>query len=1046
VADRDTLAALTQDVAVAFEPLALALESPEDFVGFMLDLGWDLDSIPPPLQGLAEALPALLDVLETGEVEATTVAAALAALASVLQAIRAIESQPATGYPDTVDVAEFTREFPAQVVDHLLVTHLLARRGNWGHLLKLLGAISVEEVDEAGKRPAYVRYSIAWTDLARGLDDPFAVFRDAYQWGTASFAQGRFAANAGDLARAWGLDAVFGWPEPALHEALTANAAATDDVHQYVLQLPLIEAEFGGADVSAGVGLFPLPPTASALPGFAVLPYAVGLAVESFALSERLSLVLEGRIGAAGGAGIFVRPNEPIQPRFDIVGGGGGPPPATGELSLALRAQGGAGDALVLVGSRDGSRIQITSASIRAGARVAGANSYEAYAEIDLQGTRLVVRPGDSADAFVASMLPDDGIDVDVGALRVGLSNVHGLYFGGSGTLEVVLPSRLRIGPIEVQSSTLTVLPEADAIPITVGATVKGALGPVTAIVDRVGLRAVASFPDDRGGNLGPVDFALAFKPPSGVALEIDTGTVTGGGYLFYDPQHEQYAGAMQLELSGISVKAVGLLTTRMPNGSRGFSLLVIISAEFTPIQLGLGFTLNAVGGLVGVNRTVAVEPLRAGLKSNSLASILFPRDPVGNARQLVASLSVVFPPAAGRFLFGPMARIGWGTPTLFTIDICLVLELPAPVRLVVLGRLRAVLPDEQAAVVRVQMDVLGVIDFDRREAAADATLVDSRLASFPLTGDMAMRLSWGANPSFLLAVGGFNPRFLPPSGFPRLDRITVALATSDNPRLRLEAYLALTSNTVQLGARLDLSVKTGPFGVVGFLSFDALVQLRPLSFVVDIAGSVAVKSGSSTILSLTLKLTLSGPEPWRARGRASFSILFFDVSISFDVTIGREPPPLPPRTVDVALLLLAALRDVRSWDAQLPVGGEALVTLRSLAPGSAIFAHPLGSLQVRQRVVPLERTLDRFGSEVPGGARFFRVAGATLAGVAAETEPLEDLFAPAQFTALTDDQKLSQPSFVSMRSGVRVGEHDAAHGTPLSVEVVFEQKVVSRA
>ena len=47
------------------------------------------------------------------------------------------------------------------------------------------------------------------------------------------------------------------------------------------------------------------------------------------------------------------------------------------------------------------------------------------------------------------------------------------------------------------------------------------------------------------------------------------------------------------------------------------FSLLIIIFAEdFTPIPLGYGFTLNGIGGLLGVNRTVVVDVLRAGIKN----------------------------------------------------------------------------------------------------------------------------------------------------------------------------------------------------------------------------------------------------------------------------------------------------------------------------------------------------------------------------------------------------------------------------------------------
>jgi hypothetical protein len=339
-------------------------------------------------------------------------------------------------------------------------------------------------------------------------------------------------------------------------------------------------------------------------------------------------------------------------------------------------------------------------------------------------------------------------------------------------------------------------------------------------------------------------------------------------------------------------------------------------------------------------------------------------------------------------------------------------------------------------------MDVLGVIDFDRRQAAVDATLVDSRLASFALTGGMAMRLEWGTTPSFLLAVGGFNPRFLPPPAFPRLDRVAVALATGDNPRLRLESYLALTSNTLQFGARLDLSVGAGGFTVVGFLSFDALMEQHPLSFVVDIAGSLAVKAGGHTLFSVTLKLTLSGPEPWHAHGKASFSILFFDVSVSFDVTIGESGAPALPQTIQVAPLLLAALGDPRSWSARQPTGAESLVTLRTLPPAAEILAHPHATLQVTQRLVPLERTLERFGGDLPSGPNLFRIASATLAGNATEPQPLEDLFAPAQFTALTDDEKLARPSFELMRSGVRIGDRDAACGNPLTLEVQFEQLV----
>ena len=50
----------------------------------------------------------------------------------------------------------------------------------------------------------------------------------------------------------------------------------------------------------------------------------------------------------------------------------------------------------------------------------------------------------------------------------------------------------------------------------------------------------------------------------------------------------------MELSFKFLSLKAIGLLNTKFPDGRPGFSLLIIIAAEFTPIQLGFGFTLTS--------------------------------------------------------------------------------------------------------------------------------------------------------------------------------------------------------------------------------------------------------------------------------------------------------------------------------------------------------------------------------------------------------------------------------------------------------------------
>ena len=49
-------------------------------------------------------------------------------------------------------------------------------------------------------------------------------------------------------------------------------------------------------------------------------------------------------------------------------------------------------------------------------------------------------------------------------------------------------------------------------------------------------------------------------------------------------------------------------------------------------IQLGFGFTLLAVGGLLGLNRSMLFQPLMDGIRTDSIESIMFPRDVVANA------------------------------------------------------------------------------------------------------------------------------------------------------------------------------------------------------------------------------------------------------------------------------------------------------------------------------------------------------------------------------------------------------------------------------
>ncbi|WP_123537424.1 DUF6603 domain-containing protein [Halosimplex salinum] len=713
------------------------------------------------------------------------------------------------------------------------------------------------------------------------------------------------------------------------------------------------------------------------------------------------------------------------------------------------------GEPAVRIGGSESTRLEIGTFGIE-GSLTATTDGIDADIVAKADDSNVTVSGGDG-DSFVAKVLPEDGLAVDFDA-GLGWASGRGVYFRGGGGIDTDIPVQFSLGSaLTVPNLHLAAKPdpsgETMSIPVEVSASPQVQLGPVAATVEQIGLEADVSFPEDGGGNLGPLDVELGFKPPSGAGLSVDASAVVGGGYLNFDPENERYSGTLQLQIGSLTLKAVGLLTTQLSDGRDGFSLLVIITGEFPPVQLGFGFTLNGLGGLLGVNRGTKVEALRSGLRDGTTKSVLFPKDPIRNASRIVSDLRRVFPPTRARHVFGPMAKLGWGTPTIMTAEIGVLVSLPSPVKLVILGRLHAALPDDEAALVVFNMDAIGVIDFGAKEASIDATLYDSRLVAYTLTGDMAMRTNWGEDPDFALSVGGFHPQFDPPEGFPELRRIALTLGPG-NPRIRWSGYFAITSNTVQAGAKVELYAAAAGFSLSGHLGFDALFQFDPFKLIVDIAAGFAVKRGGTTLLSVQLSGSLKGPNPWHVSGKASFEIWPLSFSVNVDATFGEEsdPEPLPP--ADVFGQVVDALEDERNWSAQLPEGGESIVTLRDVErEDGTVLAHPLGTLAVRQQVAPLGVTIETFGNARPETYTKYWVASVSVAGQSqsVDGEDAREQFAPAQFFEMSDAEKLEGPSFERYPAGTEVGNALFAHGgmdpedadQTRSAELTYETSVV---
>ena len=106
------------------------------------------------------------------------------------------------------------------------------------------------------------------------------------------------------------------------------------------------------------------------------------------------------------------------------------------------------------------------------------------------------------------------------------------------------------------------------------------------------------------------------------LTAHLDAGPVVGDGSVAVLP--DGVSGALALHLGAIEVAALASL--RRAAGDASF--VTVFATGFTPgIQLGFGFQLSRIGGVVGINRSVDEPAIAAQLRDGSAGEVLFPLD-----------------------------------------------------------------------------------------------------------------------------------------------------------------------------------------------------------------------------------------------------------------------------------------------------------------------------------------------------------------------------------------------------------------------------------
>src|SRR5204862_3996742 len=159
---------------------------------------------------------------------------------------------------------------------------------------------------------------------------------------------------------------------------------------------------------------------------------------------------------------------------------------------------------------------------------------------------------------------------------------------------------------------------------------------------------------DDPAATEGPIEL----KMPAGVAVALDAPSISGGGFLrrIEAPDGRvTWRGGLALRFAdSFELAAFGVIEL---GGNRPWTFLLFVTVRFTPpYPLAFGLKLTTVGGLLALNRTMAIDALRdavLGTTPGTLDAALFAQRPEEQLPVLLPTIDRFFPAAKGHQVAG---------------------------------------------------------------------------------------------------------------------------------------------------------------------------------------------------------------------------------------------------------------------------------------------------------------------------------------------------------------------------------------------------------
>lgn len=721
-------------------------------------------------------------------------------------------------------------------------------------------------------------------------------------------------------------------------------------------------------------------------------------------------------------------------------------PPAN-EATLLIRPESEAGAPGLDFGPPYDTRIAIDNISAELRLQEQGEPSVEVIARVDGLALILTNRWFRSIGFGGSALREGLRLDVDL-ALRI--AEGVGFEFAAEGGLATRFHINKQLGNdnfhVKLHSLGLFVPVRASEDHFDIRAELRAhwsaTIGPATLVMDGAG-GWVGWWADEPGADKE----CVGLLPPTGLGLQLALPGVTAGGFLdFSGGPNDSFGGVLTVSIgppdraAPFSVTAFGVHELLGDPGAsdRDRSFVIVLGVTFSPgWPVGWGLNLVGAGGLYGWRRRASTDALRERLTSGAVGNVLFADDPVRNAPVLLGDIAAIFPPARDVDVFGLTLRLSWLAVSgnyFVKLAVGVIIEYPHPIgvpsKIIVLGSANAKVPGFPS-VLEIQIDVVGIADIANKTFELDATIRKGTLLKvFTVSGDAAVRASWGARPYLMTALGGFHPDFHPePAIFPRLAKLRLALDKNVLPKgvkVSGTLYLAITTNSIQFGAQLDAQIKLGGWSINGLIGGDVLVQL-PFLFDIEIRGQVSVRYRGFTLASLTLTGALSGPNPTVLRGEVCFEAFWTEWCFSESWQLSNSN--LPSGAIVQSLVPLLVTELALAANLRMTDDADELVRLEPRDGDDRLAFAPRGRLIWEQNRVPL-------------GLRVQKIEGDRLADPQRVTVkatqpsvPTDDWFGIGQFVDLSLSETLALPAFERHQAGLEI-TLEQTRATPLQAEV----------